>query len=61
MASIARKRGINVTISTAEEYDYVGQTYDTIIYNGCPEYITDLEKALTQSFNAQSRRKNHCD
>lgn len=52
MASIARKRGINVTISTAEEYDYAGQTYDTIIYNGCPGYITDLEKALTQSFNA---------
>lgn len=52
MASIARKRGINVTISTAEEYDYAGKTYDTIIYNGCPGYITDLEKALTNSFNA---------
>ena len=52
MAEIAKKRGVNVTIATSEEYDYAGKKYDTIIYNGCPGYITDLEKALTNSFNA---------
>ncbi len=52
MASIAAKRGINVTISTAEAFEYEGKKYDTIIYNGCPGYITDLEKALTQSYQA---------
>src|SRR5699024_7310111 len=46
------KRGLNVTISTAEEYDYAGPTYNTIIYTGCPGYITDFEKAQTQSVNA---------
>lgn len=52
MASIAQKRGINVTISTAETFDYAGKTYDTIIYNGCPGYITDLEQAFIQSYQA---------
>lgn len=52
MAEIAQKRGVNVTIATSEEYDYASKKYDTIIYNGCPGYITDLEKALTNSFNA---------
>lgn len=52
MAEIAKKRGVNITIATSEEFDYAGQKYDTIIYNGCPGYITDLEKALTNSFNA---------
>lgn len=52
MANIARKRGLNVTISTAENFAYAGKKYDTIIYNGCPGYITNLETALTQSFHA---------
>jgi len=52
MAEIAQKRGINVTISTSEDFDYEGKKYDTIIYNGCPGYITDLEKALKNSFDA---------
>lgn len=52
MAEIAQKRGINVTISTSEDFDYAGKKYDTIIYNGCPGYITDLEKALKNSYEA---------
>ncbi|OYQ88306.1 SAM-dependent methyltransferase [Wohlfahrtiimonas chitiniclastica] len=52
MAAIAAKRGLEVMIETAENYDYLGRTYDTILYNGCPGYITDLGKALTNSFNA---------
>lgn len=52
MAEIAQKRGINVTISTSEDFDYADKKYDTIIYNGCPGYITDLEKALKNSLDA---------
>lgn len=52
MAAIASKRGLNVDISTAEEYTYHNKKYDTIIYNGCPGYITDLYKALKNSYEA---------
>lgn len=55
MAEIARARGMNVEICTAEEYDPKGKVYDTILYNGCPGYITDLDKALANS-NAALRK-----
>lgn len=42
MAEIARKRGLSVVEATAEEYDYPAGEYDTILFNGCPSYITDL-------------------
>lgn len=44
MAEIARKRGLNVDIATAENYDYPVERFDTILLNGCPSYITDLDK-----------------
>ncbi len=55
MAKIASKRGINVDINTAEEYDYANKKYDTILYNGCPGYITDLEKAIRNSYEALNK------
>lgn len=36
MAEIARKRGMKVTISTAEEADFGCGDYDTILFNGTP-------------------------
>ena len=43
MAEIARKRGMNVTIATAEEADFGHGDYDTLLFNGTPSYIGDLE------------------
>ena len=48
MAEIARKRGMDVRIGTAEdigEHELDGQ-YDTLLFNGCPCYINDLQKAF---------------
>lgn len=52
MAEIARKRGMNVTEATAEEFDYPAGKYDTIIFNGSPSYITDLDTVLHKVFDA---------
>lgn len=52
MADISRKRGLNVTIATAEDFDYPKDKYDTIIFNGCPSYITDLAKVITKVYEA---------
>jgi Methylase involved in ubiquinone/menaquinone biosynthesis len=52
MAEIARKRGLEVKINTAEEAELEKDTYDTILYNGCACYISDLEKALRNSYDA---------
>lgn len=48
MAEIAVKRGMNVTIGTAEDIvapEMEGQ-YDTLLFNGCPCYMNDLQKAF---------------
>lgn len=55
MAEIARKRGLQVEISTAEDVILEDEVYDTILYNGCPSYINDLEKALKKSYQALRR------
>ena len=52
MASIAKMRGIDVDITTAEEADYRGRSYNTIIYNGSPSYITDLGECVRRSYKA---------
>lgn len=51
MAGIATLRGLNVVVSSAEEFLCENDVYDTILYNGCPSYISDLGKALRNSFD----------
>ncbi len=48
MAAIARKRGVNV-IATVTAEDGV---YDTILFNGTPSYITDLEAVVKKAHKA---------
>ena len=52
MAEIARKRGVSVEITTAEEADFGYEKYDTILFNGTPSYITDLNLAIRKAYNA---------
>lgn len=52
MAGIAKKRGLNVEVTTAEEVDLGEEKYDTILFNGTPSYITDLQKAFDKSYKA---------
>ncbi len=50
MAEIAEKRGMDVTIATAEEGNMGTETYDTIMFNGTPSYISDLEAAFEKAY-----------
>lgn len=50
MAAIAVARGLEVEVATAEDCRVRPEEYDAILYNGCPGYITDLDKALRTSF-----------
>ena len=52
MASIARKRGMEVNEGTAEEADFGEEEWDTVLFNGSPGYIGDLKKAVEKSFTA---------
>lgn len=52
MADIARKRGMSVAISTAENYDFGTEQYDTILLNGTPSYITDLGSVFKKCYAA---------
>lgn len=52
MAEIAKKRGMNVTITTAEEAEFGIEKYDTILFNGTPSYITDLEAVTERVYKA---------
>jgi trans-aconitate methyltransferase len=52
MAVIARSRGMNVGITTAEEMEIGEENYDTILFNGTPSYIKDLQKAFDKSYAA---------
>lgn len=54
MAEIARKRGLNVVEATAEDYTYPAGEFDTILFNGCPSYITDLETVVNKVYAALS-------
>lgn len=51
MADIARKRGVDVVISTAEEGDFGHGKYDTILFNGSPSYISDLESVVKKAYD----------
>jgi len=50
MAEIAKKRGMQVTLATAEEGDMGSETYDTILFNGTPSYISDLEASFEKAW-----------
>lgn len=52
MAEIARQRGLDVRIGTAEQSHYGDAEYDTIIFNGTPSYITQLDLAFNKAFAA---------
>ena len=52
MAAIARERGMTVTLKTAEHSSYGDQEYDTIIFNGTPSYIDQLDLAFVQAYRA---------
>lgn len=52
MAEIARKRGMEVEITTAEAYDYPQGRYGTVIFNGSPSYITDLASVARKVYDA---------
>ena len=49
MAEIAGKRGLEVKIGTAEDADFGFDEWDTVLFNGTPSYISDLEKAGEES------------
>ena len=52
MAEIARKRGMAVDITTAEEGDFGHAKYDTILFNGSPSYIADLRPIVDKAYAA---------
>ena len=52
MAEIARHRGLDVTIATGEEAEFPAGKYDTILFNGCPSYISDLAKVISKVYDA---------
>lgn len=52
MADIARKRGMNVTVTTAENHDFGTEQYDTILLNGTPSYISDLKAVFEKCYAA---------
>lgn len=50
MAEIARKRGLQVQIGLAESMSYPENEFDTVVFNGSPGYIKNLELAFRQTF-----------
>ncbi len=51
MAEIARRRGLAVTAAAAEDFPVTRQ-YDTVMLNGCPSYIADLDAAFAHAATA---------
>ncbi len=52
MAEIARKRGMKVEVITAEDVDMGKELYDTVLFNGTPSYINDLESVINKAYQA---------
>jgi SAM-dependent methyltransferase len=55
MAEIARKRGMEVEITTAEKVDIGQELYDTILFNGTPSYIGDLATVFGKAYAALNK------
>jgi SAM-dependent methyltransferase len=52
MAEIARSRGMQVTIGTAEEADFGDGVFDMLMFNGSTSYVKDLEGVFARAWNA---------
>jgi len=52
MGAIARKRGLMVIATTAEEMAVEAGAYDTLLFNGSPSYIDDLARAFANARRA---------
>ncbi|HEX3006876.1 MAG TPA: methyltransferase domain-containing protein [Bacteroidales bacterium] len=52
MADIARKRGMHVEITTIENASLGNEKYNTVLFNGTPSYITDLQTAFDKAYAA---------
>jgi len=50
MADIARKRGMNVEVTTAEDAAFGIDVHDTVLFNGTPSYITDLDSVVQKAY-----------
>jgi ubiquinone/menaquinone biosynthesis C-methylase UbiE len=50
MADIARKRGISVQNAPAEAIPHPDDSFDTVLMNGIPAYLSDLGAALREGF-----------
>ncbi len=49
-AAIAKKRGMTVKIGHAEDLPYDAEEFDTVLQNGTPGYVDDLETAFREAF-----------
>ncbi len=49
MRRIARERGLEVRAGSAEELPYEDDSFDTVILNGIPGYVDDLERAFLEA------------
>jgi SAM-dependent methyltransferase len=52
MADIARKRGLEVEVTTAENADFGVEQYKMILFNGTPSYINDLQEVFHKAYAA---------
>ena len=51
MAAIARQRGMSVVSASAEDFQ-VDRAFDTVMLNGCPSYIANLDAAFEHAARA---------
>jgi SAM-dependent methyltransferase len=52
MAGIARSRGMQVAIGTAEEADFGTGGFDMLMFNGSTSYVSDLSRICARAFDA---------
>lgn len=52
MAAVARERGLQVTIGTAEEAELGDGAYDVLLFNGSTSYVSALEPVFARAFRA---------
>jgi SAM-dependent methyltransferase len=50
MAEVARKRGMTVADAGAEEMPFEDAAFDTVMFNGSPGYIADLDAAVREAY-----------